>query len=136
MNTVQSGIGEIQFEEDEVYNFPNGIPGFENLRRWLVRATDEKGFSWFIALEQPEITFVLWHVREFLDDYEVLGYPLTPEHQIYSILTMRNSAEGLNVTANLLGPVIINLAAHTGVQHVMNDSGYSTRTPLLQRGEG
>lgn len=135
MNIVQSGIGEIRFEDEEVYIFPTGIPGFEDLKRWLVRASGESGFSWLLAVELPEIAFVLWHVQEFIADYEVVGYPLTPEHQVFSILTMQRTTEGLTVTANLLAPVILEPKTHTGVQFVMNDSGYSTRTPLLQRGE-
>jgi flagellar assembly factor FliW len=39
------------------------------------------------------------------------------------------------MTANLMAPVIINTRTGMAAQHILTDSTYTTRTPLLKQSE-
>lgn len=131
----KTAIGELELGNDDIFIFPHGIPGFENLTKWAIRDSGETGLNWLLSLERAEIAFVIWQVQDYIEDYNVQGFSLTDQHKVYSILTMRNQGDNLKVTANLLAPVIIDTQAKRGIQYVMTDTEYSARTPLYTREE-
>ncbi|MFW5663186.1 MAG: flagellar assembly protein FliW, partial [Bacteroidota bacterium] len=59
-------FGEIDVESQYIFNFPEGLLGFENLREFVLISEEETvPFKWLINLEEPEIGFPLlspWHI--------------------------------------------------------------------------
>ena len=63
------------------------------------------------------------------DDRASLGLAPGAAPTIYCTLSV--AADGL-ITANLLGPLVVNPATRRGRQLVLTDSGYSTRHPVAR----
>jgi len=143
------GPSVVRYRTEEVIHFPQGIPGFEQLTRYLL--LEEAAYPPFwslVSLEQPEIGFTLLDPCLCIPDYRLLlpatdaaALGLLPEPldlpvaqlplhvQVWAIVTL--APRPAEVTANLLAPLVINTAAHLGKQVISADSRYPLAWPLL-----
>ncbi len=119
--------------------FPTGLPGFPGERRFaLVRwGAFEGPYSLMVDLGNPDVRFLVMPPYVFFPDYVVdlddaiaakIHLEKAENCLLLVIVTLGSTPE--EATANLLGPVVINLETREGVQAVLAESGYSTRVPL------
>jgi flagellar assembly factor FliW len=119
--------------------FANGLPGFPGARRFaLVRwGAFEGPYSLMVDLDDNDISFLVVPPHMFFPDYVVdlddsvaskVHLERADDCLLLVIVTLGNRPE--EATANLLGPIVINLQTREGTQAVLAESGYSTRTPL------
>ncbi|MGZ6792278.1 MAG: flagellar assembly protein FliW [Mycobacteriales bacterium] len=119
--------------------FPTGLPGFPGERRFaLVRwGAFEGPYSLMVDLDDPDVRFLVMPPYVFFPDYVVdlddaiaakIHLDKAENCLLLVIVTLGSRPE--DATANLLGPVVINLETREGVQAVLAESGYSTRVPL------
>jgi flagellar assembly factor FliW len=128
-------------EELPELNFASGLPGFPDVRRFvLVRIGDELSpFSILRSLDEgTDIEFVVTHPGLFFPDYE-------PEidDDIATRLELKSADDALLLvivtvadpvaasTANLLGPIVVNRHTRAAAQAVLGNSGYATREALV-----
>jgi flagellar assembly factor FliW len=121
-----------------VLDFPLGLPGFENATRFMLKAEPKLApVSFLKGLDTAELCFLVVPVGAVLRDYElsVTGEDL----RTIGLDEDRQPAAGGNVlclailtapengplTANLLAPVVANLATGKAVQAVRADTLYS-----------
>ena len=120
-------------------HFAHGLPGFPGERRFaLVRwGAFEGPYSLMVDLDDPAVRFLVMPPYLFFPDYVVdiddataarVHLERAEDCLLLVIVTLTSTPE--EATANLLGPVVINLQTREGVQAVLAESGYSTRTPL------
>lgn len=140
---VQSRMfGEVEIDEEKVYHFPSGLLGFEDLETFaLIEAEELKPLAWLLPLDEPDLAFPMADPRYFVQNYEVpvvgedrdgLEVEESDEIVIYTIVTLPD--EGRPLTANLRGPVVLNLRNRRGRQIVLLDERYSHRQPALAEG--
>jgi flagellar assembly factor FliW len=123
--------------------FPNGLPGFKHLHRFklltdaayyppfeLLESTDERSIGFYVV--DPHLIDPAYDPDVPEADAQVLLIRDTDEVLLRAIITV--GREPSQTTANLAAPVIINLTAGLGIQAVLEDAGYSLRTPLLEAG--
>lgn len=126
-----------------VLHFPLGLPGFETSRKFVLRAQPSFApVSCLQSLDSPDLCFLVVPVGALLVDYSLSVAPddlrtlglnedwrpsAQPDVVCLAILTVPQ--DGL-LTANLLAPVVINLASNLAVQAVRADSVYSHRHPI------
>ena len=119
--------------------FPFGLPGFPGARRFaLVRWGDENSpFSVLADLDDEGVRFLVVPPTCFFPDYEPelddatvakAGLTSAEEALILVIVTLGDTAQ--DATANLLGPIVVNLRTLEGVQAVLATSDYGTRVRL------
>ncbi|NPV27620.1 MAG: flagellar assembly protein FliW [Firmicutes bacterium] len=129
-------FGEIEVDETRIIEFPAGLPGFADTRRYvLLPHGDDSPFYFLQSLERSEVAFVVTWPQRFFPDYQPVIPPdeleeigLTAgdgEVEVLVILTV--PADPRLMTANLLAPVVINVAARRARQVILNGSGYTTR---------
>jgi flagellar assembly factor FliW len=106
-------FGEIEFTEEKILKFENGLLGFENLQQFLLLKTEEDLFYWLIAIDEPEITFPLIGVR-IIDE----NYPEEENNEGFGIVTLNK--DPLKITVNLKAPVYINQEKKTGFQKILD----------------
>ena len=132
-------LGSLSVPESQVFGFDQGILGFPQARSFaLVRARQE-GMFWLQSMDFEALTFLMVDPFRYVDGYAVeLGRSelgdLAPESPseilVFTILTLpRNPGEA--ATANLQGPVALNLPLRRGRQVVLQDSPYGVRHPVL-----
>ena len=120
--------------------FRNGLPGFPGERRFgLVRWGGDGPYSLMVDLDEPSVSFLVMPPFVFFPDYVVdlddataakISLEKAEDCLLLVIVNLGERVE--DATANLLGPIVINLKTHEGLQAVLADSGYATRTPLCQ----
>lgn len=120
-------------------SFASGLPGFPGPRTFaLVRwGASEGPYSVMVDLADPEVRFLVVPPATFFPDYAVelddavldaLRLDDAQDCLLLVIVTLGRRAE--DATANLLGPIVINVRERTGLQAVLTDSAHSTRVPL------
>lgn len=131
-------LGPIEVDDASIVELPAGLLGFEDTRRYALVQADEHGaYSWLHALDDPSLAFLTVVPGFFFPDYspdvsddDVAALDLTDagDAQVLCLVTIA----GDDVTANLLGPVVLNVANRTARQVVLADQRWSTREPLVQ----
>jgi flagellar assembly factor FliW len=131
-------FGPISFEEDAILAFPDGIFGFEHLRRFIVIDQDEiEPLRWLQPVDDPSFAFPIIEPYLVWPEYRL---KLTPpdrtaldlgraEPIVFALVTVPEIPELM--TANLIGPLVIHPDRRQGMQVVLHDSGYTTRQRLI-----
>ena len=132
-------FGSLPVAEEKILQFPEGLPGFEDLREFLLLGPpDLAPVQFLVSLQDPDISFPILPAILCLGKYAPaidaadchdLGVADGSALAIYAILTFHHECE--KVTANLRAPVLINPLARLGRQVTLADSTYSFRHPLL-----
>jgi len=141
MRRVKSDqLGEIEVEDGAVVHFPDGIPGFESCHDFVL--VEDEGFApfhWLQSLDEGAIAFVVVDPAIIYPDYHVqLGPADTAAIRLADatralvrvILTINEDPE--KTTANLQGPLLINVAESLGCQVLLTRSPYDARYPVMQ----
>ena len=130
-------LGPIEVDEANMVELPTGLLGFESTSRFAIVPADEVGaYSWLHSVEDPGLAFLTVVPAFFFPDYapdvpddDVAALALTDpdDAQVYCLVTI----SGDDVTANLLGPVVVNVVNRTARQVVLVDQGWSTKERLV-----
>jgi flagellar assembly factor FliW len=139
MNLKTSNFGVIEVEEDKIITFKDGIPGFEQYKKYIEIVNQDKDnpFHWLQCIEDSNLAFVVINPFEVLPDYEFkLDKELINELEIkepsdvkvLSIVVVPEKAE--NITINLKAPTIINTNSNYGKQYIMDSDKYNVRHNL------
>ena len=126
-------FGEIDINDDKVINFENGLPGFENLKKFSFMTDEDENspFCWLQSIEDIDIVFTLFNVFKFLPDYnpsveieslDKLGNTEEENLMIYCIAHIPNDIK--NMTINLKAPVVINIDNNKANQFICNNEEY------------
>ena len=142
LNTAE--FGAWPYEEDQVYQFESGLPGFEDQHRFLLGQPASLAPLYVLqCLDDPVLRFYALSVPQLALDYrlsltaeqqEELGLAAGAEPDVcLALLTWR---DGETPTINMLAPVVMHTATRRGVQAVQFDSGYECRYRLEAVSEG
>ena len=135
-------FGEIGVREDQIITFSPGLLGFTELHRYiLIEHGQDSPFLWLQCVDDPAIAFVVLDPAHIVPDYQP-GPPeavlkqveaLTPaDLKVLVILTIP-PGRPQDMTANLLGPVLINLQTRRGKQLVLERSPYSHQHRVMEK---
>lgn len=128
-------FGEVEIEEETIIRMPGGMPGFLGHKRFVIISREETWpFHIFQCVDDPELSFFIMDPFLFKPDYDPrlaqavreAGWPKadTDAVKVYAIV---NTSAGIpeKITANLMGPLLINPSAREAVQWVLHNSPYS-----------
>ena len=131
--------GEIEVDEKQIVDFPEGILGFDFIKKFIILDSDEKSpFKWMQAYSEPDLAFIIIQPVYFVPDYELLISQSDLEAVeaedknnllVFSIVTI--PADPSDMTANLQGPVIINPANKVGRQVISLSDKYRVKHKIL-----
>jgi flagellar assembly factor FliW len=134
-------FGAIDYEEEDVLTFREGLIGFPNGRRYLLLSLkDDSPFRWLQSLEEPALAFLVADPAHWLLDYEPVvrkeiaqALALTEETPRF-LLTTAVIPPGRpdEMTLNLAGPLLINAETRQGAQVVLEDDAYTIRHRVFQ----
>jgi len=141
MNVETTRFGTVSVDEDRIINFPAGLLGFSSYRRYALLQPDDEGvFFWLQSIDSPDLAFVvtdpsLW-VREYeatirREQMEELGLDKLEEAQVFVIVNRYDRS----LTANLQGPLVVNVRNRSGLQLVLAEKRWTTRHEIVQLGQ-
>ncbi len=137
--TVESSLlGTLTVPDAQVFGFDQGVLGFPDARGFALVPARSEGLFWLQSTDFRALTFLVADPFALVDEYVVeLGASdlgdLLPERPsdllVFSILTLPHTPEE-SATANLQGPLALNLAQRRGRQIVLQDSPWGVRWPV------
>jgi flagellar assembly factor FliW len=137
MQLTDTRFGTVEVDESRTLTLPAGIIGFSVETRFALLEPPPGGMiAWLQSLRTPALAFPVIAASFFGDDYprpalHVLG----PRAQLgetadeWTALVVVASRRGARI-ANLLAPIVINLATRTGAQVVLDANVYSAAAPF------
>lgn len=117
-------FGEVEFTEDKVVNFPNGLFGFEELKKFLFIYQETNYFYWLNSIDSPEIAFPMFGIRA-IDE----KFPQENDSEAFGIVNLNK--DPLQITINLKAPVYINQDEKTGFQKIIDTDNYPVNYNLF-----
>ncbi|MEG0258854.1 MAG: flagellar assembly protein FliW [Lysinibacillus sp.] len=139
MKIATKFLGEVEVANEEIITFPEGIPGFSEVTKFVLLPLDQDlPLALLQATENAELGFVVVYPFVFKTDYafdlsmedsEVLIAEQEDDLVTYAIVTLKEKLS--ESTMNLLAPVVINMKEKVGKQLVLSDSkAYPLRYPM------
>ena len=140
MQVETSRFGTIEVDESQVFTFPMGMLGFAKLKKYVViDHTQDSPFKWLQSIEESGLAFIITDPTFFRPDYqikvrrgEVSMLQVENEDDLVVSVIMTIPENPQNMTANLLAPLIFNMANRRGMQHVLTNSDYSVKFHVLR----
>jgi flagellar assembly factor FliW len=137
MQTIQSRFGEIEYDPENCLLFPDGLIGFEGLRKFIVMPNEKEGpLFWIQSVEDPQVAFVLTDPTSFYFDYKVvpdsrerqkLGIGEDDDCLVVSVVTVPTDKK---ITLNLAAPILFAPESNRALQVILEGTNFSTQTPL------
>ena len=139
LNTAR--FGEIDIEENRIFNFVMPIIGFDMLHKFIILDPNKDTlFKWLQSIEDPALAFPIISVSALN-----LDYTIDLPDNIVETLDIKNveSLLVMNITSipqdnpkgttiNLLAPLIFNLDNQNAAQVVLSGSGYDISYPMFK----
>ena len=142
MKIQTSRFGEIDVDESSIISISGGLIGFPGEERFvIIRHNPESPFYWLQAVDGPDLAFVVVDPFIFKSDYKLDLPPALLEHlqaetrneiSVFVIVTIPVGRPEA-MTANLLGPLVINTKAKLARQLVLDDRHYSHQYPIMSQ---
>lgn len=133
---------QVECDAASVVQFPQGLPGFEDLRTFVCLEQPEyRPLVYLQSIEEAQVCFLTLPVGVINKDYQL---QVGPEDTRVLQLAGDRAALGVNLvglailsvsrdrdtTANLLSPVLINVSSRIGLQVIQARSQYDWQHPL------
>lgn len=144
MKIETSRFGTLDLLEDKVIHVPSGLFGFPDSKRYtLLEHRKGSPFVWLQSVDNGSLAFVLIDPLLVKPDYEVQISPEdmnelqladAPDGIQTLVIVNITSGEKVELTVNLLGPIVINTKKKFGKQIILSDSEYSLRHPIPSNG--
>lgn len=133
-------FGEIEINELQIIDFPEGILGFDFIKKFIIMDAEEEGspFKWMQAFNEKDLAFVIIRPLDFMEEYELVisqndldtvKSDSIDELLTFAIVTIPENPR--NMTANLQGPIIINPIKRIGKQAISLSDRYTVRHNIL-----
>jgi flagellar assembly factor FliW len=127
-------FGALEVEPSKIIEFPRGLPGFEDVKRFTLLHPAEQANeapSYFIlqSVDDPAVAFHIADPARFGFNYEIAlsdedAAMIKLADPAAAAVVVMLLSEGEGVRANLNAPLVINLEARLGVQHVFARLNY------------
>jgi flagellar assembly factor FliW len=139
-------FGTIEVEEDRIINMPLGMFGFPNKRQFVIFQHKENSpFFWFQSVDDPGLAFVITSPFLVEPDYRLdmggvlkkmswKGEDRNHHLELYVVVNIPRGSPH-KMTANLIGPILINNRTRQAVQMVISNSPYSHKCPLVRENQ-
>ena len=129
-------FGDIELDENEVFEFPNGLIGFPDKRKFVfltvqgINVYDGLPIDFILCLDDTELCFATCDPLKITSDYSILA-----SHEEVSDIDLSDPTDAIvrvvltlpkkdsktkTITANLLAPIIINARNKMGKQLVVD----------------
>jgi len=137
-------FGAIEIPDAKIIIMSRGMLGFPDRKRYcIIQHKGNSPFFWYQSIDDSSLAFVITNPWLFKPDYDVdikvageeMGWDKKGEEvglECYVIVTIPKG-EPEKMTANLMGPLLINPDTSEAIQIVLADAVYSHKYPLIKK---
>lgn len=137
LNSKHHGV--INYSEEDIIFFKNGLPGFEDLRKFIIfPLKDNDSFSIIHSVEE-DLGIILISPFMVKENYEFklkeniieeLKIKEPNEVMVYTTVTLNSNIE--KITTNLKAPIVINRFSKLGKQIIIDNESYKIKEPIFK----
>ncbi|MBS5825186.1 MAG: flagellar assembly protein FliW [Clostridium argentinense] len=137
LNSTHHGV--IKYNEEDVIFFKNGLPGFENLKKFIIfPLKDNDSFTVIHSIDE-DLGIILISPFMVKEDYEFklnenvideLKITEPTDVMVYTTVTLNSNIE--KITTNLKAPIIINRFSKLGKQIIIDNESYKIKEPIFK----
>lgn len=132
--------GILNYEEDDIITFAKGLPGLQDLKKFILVDFEENPiFKILHSVEDEEVGLVVVSPFDFINEYEfelkdsiVERLAIKDSNEILVLNTVTLSSKVENITTNLKAPIVINRKSKLGEQIIIDNEKYMIKHPLLR----
>ncbi len=142
MKVYTNRFGEVVISRDDIIEFPQGIPGFSDKRRFVLLKEGNGPFCWLQSLEDPSLAFVVTNPLIFAPEYKIkiyrdqlkdIGLNDLSKGEVWVFVSIRKNP--FRVTINLQAPILINRETGVAKQVILSPEEYPLQYEILRREE-
>ncbi|WBW95470.1 flagellar assembly protein FliW [Oceanirhabdus sp. W0125-5] len=132
MELISKVHGKIQYSDTEIVTFKKGLPGFENLKRFIIKDIEGNPiFKIMHSLDRADIAFVIVSPFNCDEKYQInlsnevlknLNIIKPTDVMLYTIVTLHSDYK--KITSNLRAPIVVNIKNNLGEQIISNNDEY------------
>jgi flagellar assembly factor FliW len=134
-------LGFVEYREAEIITFTDGLVGFPDYNQFILYSELElKPFQWLVSLESQSVSFLVVDPFLFFPEYQIERKKIQDIiggggelHYIRAFVIVTIAEDFIRSTANLLGPIVMNMATMRARQLVLDDPRYTTRHLLFRK---
>lgn len=141
INTTR--FGEIEFPEEVLIDFPDGILGFPAERRYVLleHDVDDSPFKWLQSADNPDLAFIVVDPMLILEAYPIMidmdtarmiGTQKVADCALMAIVNVPSESPA-SMTVNLKAPLVVNSDERKGRQIIIGSQTYSVNEPVFPR---
>ena len=128
-----SRFGDLETKEEKIINFPDGLVGLPDLKRFIIIDHKDTPIKWLQSIDDPEMAFIVSSPDLVTAEYSLdldrtvrQHLQIDNDNDLVVLVILRVSGE--NVIANLQGPLVINANNMRGAQIVLEPHKKSCQT--------
>lgn len=138
---IASKIGEVEISDSNILTFPRGVLGFDGRSEYAVLNLPQPGmerFKLLQSLDDPQLGFIVTEAASAADAIDPSDLQdaykqcdVRPSDALtLLIVSVRKVESGVELSANLRAPIVIDVKRRIGRQHVMSNGRYPIRFTL------
>ncbi|MBQ7615464.1 MAG: flagellar assembly protein FliW [Butyrivibrio sp.] len=137
-------FGEVDIEDSKIIEFPNGIIGFPDLKKFtLMHDEDNEAGSntikWLQSLDEPGFAmpvidplYVCPDYKPDIESEKINDIGELDDEEILILVTVTVPHDLEKMTVNLMGPFIINLKTMKAAQCIVDNDDYPVKFPIYE----
>ncbi len=133
-------FGEVEIDDSKIIDFPNGIIGFPDLKRFTLMHDEEQGtgtIKWLQSIEEPGFAMPVLDPLIVCPDYNpqvdktaLKDIGNLDDEDFLVLVTVTVPHDLTKMTVNLKGPFIINVADMKASQTIIDNDDYPVKFPI------
>ena len=141
MQVRSTRFGTFEVEESRALEFAQGLLGFPDSSTYVVIEVEESPYFWLQSVDEEDVAFLATSPFVFFPGYDLelgdeeqksLDVDNPEQVEVLTLLTVHRAGEQPeSITANLLGPIVVNTESRKALQLVLDNPDYTTRVPLV-----
>ena len=141
LNIYNDPLNQITLEQEDLIEFPYGIPGFEDLKKYAIVPIDgHDPFKLLHSVENMDIALILIESK-FLRLENEVKIPMTDlngvgaknEQDIITYVIVKISDGGKRITGNTRAPIVVNSNRKKGRQLILDRSDLAVDHLIAER---
>ena len=130
--------GNIEVDNAHIITIPEGLFGFEEYTKYALIECEYKPFMWLQSVQSSELAFLVVDPFIICKDYEIdvddkelskIGIVSPSEVCVLVLITIPQ--DGSPVTANRLGPLVINRTNNKAMQTILTNDRWTTKYSII-----
>lgn len=138
MKILSKHFGEIEVNDLDVFDFSEGILGFEDEKRFVLINEDGEPIVWLQSVVNPTVCIPLMDPALIVEDFKFeiskeveKKIEITDGENLGSFVVVVIKNDISKSTANLRSPILLNCEKKKGIQTILEDKNLEVRHQIF-----